>query len=144
MPLNKRVVESKVAKIRTLIDRIENMDFSRDQFFDESRPYQAALTFELIQCVELATDIATHIISAENLPRPETHKEVFLSLGKAGYLSTETAKAMAKAVGFRNVAIHEYDDEEFDSSQVYQDYKNDVADLKKFCAEIVTILEKQN
>ena len=142
MPIKKRVVEGKVSKIKELIRRIENMEFSEEQFFNEDLPYQDALTFELIQCVELATDIATHIISAENLSRPDTHKEVFLILGKEGYLTKETAEGMAKAVGFRNIAVHEYDDVKFDIKQVYGDYKDDVRDLRRFCAEAVGFLEK--
>lgn len=143
MPISRRVVEKKVSKIKEMIRRIENMDFSEEQYFDESYPYQDALMFDLIQCVELATDIATHIIAANDLPRPETHKEVFLNLGKEGYLSKEIAEAMGKAVGFRNIIIHEYDDVEFDPAKVYRDYKDDVRDTKKFCAEIVAILEKE-
>jgi len=142
MPIKKRVVEVKISKIKELIQRIENMDFTYEQFFDGNEPYQDALVFELIQCVELATDIATHIISSENLPRPDTHKEVFLILGKNKYLSAQTAEAMAKAVGFRNIAIHDYDDEKFDIKEVYRDYKDDIRDMKKFCAEVVSFLEK--
>ena len=142
MPIKKRVVEVKISKIKELIQRIENMDFTYEQFFDGNEPYQDALVFELIQCVELATDIATHIISSENLPRPDTHKEVFMILGKNKYLSAQTAEAMAKAVGFRNIAIHDYDDEKFDIKEVYRDYKDDIRDMKKFCAEVVSFLEK--
>ena len=142
MPISRRVVEKKISKIKEMIRRIENMDFSQEQFFDEHEPYQDALVFELIQCVELATDIATHIISSEKLPRPDTHREVFQILGKNKYLSAETAEAMAKAVGFRNIAIHDYDDEKFDIKEVYRDYKDDIRDTKKFCAEVVEILEK--
>lgn len=144
MPIKRRVVEGKVSKIKELIQRMENMDFSQEQFFDEHEPYRDALVFELIQCVELATDIATHIISSENLPRPDTHKEVFLVLGKSKYLSTETAEAMAKAVGFRNIAIHDYGDEKFDIKEVYRDYKDDIRDTKKFCAEVVEFLERES
>lgn len=143
MPISRRVVEKKISKIKEMVRRIENMDFSEEQYFDETQPYQDALMFDLIQCVELATDIATHIIAANDLPRPETHKEVFLNLGKAGYLSKETAEAMSNAVGFRNIAIHEYDDVKFDPAKVYRDYKDDVRDTKKFCAETVEILEKE-
>ena len=143
MPISRRVVEKKISKIKEMIRRIENMDFSQEQYFDETQPYQDALAFDLIQCVELLTDIATHIIAANDLPRPETHKEVFLNLGKAGYLSKGTAEAMGSAVGFRNIAVHEYDDVKFDPAKVYRDYKDDVRDAKKFCAEVVEILEKE-
>src|SRR3989344_550193 len=107
MPIKKRVVEVKISKIKELIQRIENMDFTYEQFFDGNEPYQDVLV-----------------------------------LGKNKYLSAQTAEAMAKAVGFRNIAIHDYDDEKFDIKEVYRDYKDDIRDMKKFCAEVVSFLEK--
>ena len=125
------------------MDRIENMDFTEEEF-GEDLDIQDLLVFRLEQATEAAIDIATHIISAEKLPRPENLKGLFEVLGEGKILTGETAEAMVKAVGFRNIAVHEYDDVKFDIKRVYGDYKDDVRDLKRFCEEVVEILEKEN
>ena len=99
------------------------------------------LIFRLEQAVEQVIDIATHLVSARNLPRPGTVKGLFVILGKEKILSNGVSGAMVKAVGFRNMAVHEYEEEKFDVKRVFRDYKDDVRDLKKFCAEVVEILE---
>ena len=124
------------------MDRIENMDFTEEEF-GEDLDIKDLLVFRLEQATEAAIDIATHIISAKKLPRPENLKGLFEVLGEGKILTGETAEAMIKAVGFRNIAVHEYDDVKFDIKRVYGDYKDDVRDLKRFCAEVVEILEKE-
>lgn len=141
MPIKKEVVQEKLIKIRRMITRIEEMDFTEEQF-DEEVDIQDLLVFRLEQAVEQAIDIATHLVSALRLPRPGKSKELFEALGKVGVVSGEISGAMEKAVGFRNIAVHEYDDVKFDVKRVYRDYKNDVRDLKKFCAIVVEYLEK--
>lgn len=122
MPIKKEVVQEKLIKIRRMIDRIEGMDFTEEQF-DEDVDIQDLLVFRLEQAVGQA-------------------KELFEALAKAGVVFKETGEAMVRAVGFRNIAVHEYDDVKFDIKQVYRDYKDDVRDLKKFCAEVVGFLKK--
>ncbi len=141
MPIKKEVVAEKIIKIRTLIDRIENMDLT-EELFDEDVDIQDLLVFRLEQTVEQAIDIATHVVSALDLPRPGTLKELFGTLGKKKVLTVKTSKAMEKAVGFRNMAVHEYEDVKFDIKKVYRDYKDDILEMKKFCAEVVSFLEK--
>ena len=142
MPIKKEVVEEKIVRIWDMIGRIENMDFTEERFY-ESKDIQDLLVFRLEQAVEQAIDIATHLVSAKGLPRPGTLKELFGALGKAKILPEETTEAMTKAVGFRNIAVHEYDDVKFDIKKVYRDYNDDIRDMKKFCAEVVEFLEKE-
>lgn len=142
MPVKKEVVIEKIIKIREVIVRIEDMDFTEERF-EGDRDIQDLLVFRLEQAVEQAIDIATHLVSAKGLPRPGTLKELFVALDKAKILSKETTIAMTKAVGFRNIAVHEYEEVKFDIKKVYRDYKDDVRDLKRFCNEVVAILEKE-
>jgi|SRR3989344_5102162 len=138
--VDKMVIERKVSKIRYLVRQIEEMDFSKEQF-DEDADIQDLVVFRLMQSVEQALDIASHLVAAYGFPRPDTAKDMFLALGRKRLLSNEVAKAMAKAVGFRNIAAHEYMEEIFDVEKVYRDYKDDIRDLKRFCEEVVGILE---
>lgn len=142
MVLDRQVLSYKLSKLKEFIRRIEEMEFTAEKF-NADVDIQDLLTFRLVQCVEIAIDIATHIIAALNLPRKETAKEAFLFLGQGGILSKKTALALSKAAGFRNLAAHEYDEATFNVGEVFKDYKNNVKELKLFSAEIVKFTEKK-
>jgi len=88
MPIKKQVVQEKLVKIRNMMDRIENMDFTEEEF-GEDLDIQDLLVFRLEQATEAAIDIATHIISAKKLPRPENLKGLFEVLGEGKILPLE-------------------------------------------------------
>lgn len=125
-----------------MIGRIEDLDFSEEKFYEESL-LQDALVFRLTQAVEAAIDVGTHLVSALEIARTETARDVFEELAKNKILSKDTAEAMGKAVGFRNLAVHEYDEESFDIREVYRDYKNDIVDLRRFITEVMEYLLSQ-
>lgn len=141
MPINRNIIELKLSKIREMIRRIREMDFSDEAGYDESI-LQDALVFRLVQAVESAIDIGTHIISNLDATRPESYKDLFLVLAKYKVLSEQTAKEMGQAAGFRNLAVHEYDEQEFDYSKVRKDCPSDIESLNHFCKEIIEFLQK--
>ncbi len=141
MPISRNIVELKISKIREMIKRIRDLDFSDEQTYDETI-LQDALVFRLVQAVEASIDIATHIISNLEVTRPESYKDLFLILASQKILSNQTAKEMAQAAGFRNLAVHEYDEQKFDHDQVKRDYLSDIDTLNHFCAEIIEFLKR--
>lgn len=67
-----------------------------------------ALTLNIERACQAAIDLAIHICSVYHLGVPQTSADAFRILEKSNILSKPTAKAMVALVGFRNVAIHEY------------------------------------
>ena len=137
MPIDKNLIQEKLQKISEYIKRIEGMDFSENQFL-ENVDYQDLLTFRLQQVVEIAIDIATHIISTLELEKPETARSSFEVLAKHKIISDDLSKKMMLAVSFRNIVVHKYED--FDFNQVFRDYKIDIDNLKVFIGEIIKYL----
>jgi len=138
MPVDKNLVREKLKKIDEYLKRIEAMNFSEDQFL-ENVDYQDLLTFRLQQAVEISIEIATHIISSLELEKPETARSSFEVLSKHKIINGELANRMMLAVSFRNIVVHKYED--FDFSQFFRDYKEDIKCLKAFIAEIIRYLE---
>lgn len=134
MSIDKNLVQEKLQKINEYLKRIENMNFSEDQFL-ENVDYQDLLTFRLQQAIEISIEIATHIISSLELEKPETARSSFEVLSKHKIISDELAKKMMLAVSFRNIVVHKYED--FDFSQVFRDYKEDIDCLKNFVGGII-------
>jgi uncharacterized protein YutE (UPF0331/DUF86 family) len=67
-----------------------------------------AFTLNIERACQAAIDLAIHICSNYHLGVPQTSADAFRILEKAQILSQETAKTMVGMVGFRNIAIYEY------------------------------------
>jgi len=59
--------------------------------------------------VQLCVDIGAHFIASLNVPPPGTMGQTFDLLAQAGVLNLPLAASLKKAVGFRNIAMHNYD-----------------------------------
>ncbi len=95
--------------MRRCISRVaEKTPVNADQLVAD-QDIQDILVLNLTRAVQLCVDIGSHIISETEQTAPATMGEVFVVLGKIGAISNPTSEAMRKAVGFRNVAVHNYD-----------------------------------
>jgi len=69
---------------------------------------QEIFVLNLQRATQSAIDLAAHIVADEGLGLPRSLKENFRLLAKAGILSDDVAGRMEAMVGFRNIAVHEY------------------------------------
>lgn len=63
----------------------------------------------LSRAVQLTVDIGSHIISTMNMPAPETMGQTFEILAQQNVLTVNVADQLKKSVGFRNIAVHNYE-----------------------------------
>jgi uncharacterized protein YutE (UPF0331/DUF86 family) len=89
--------------------------------------------------VQNCIDIAAHIISEEGFGVPGSTTEMFYTLEENGYLDDELSRKMIKAVGFRNLIVHEYGKIELE--QVYEIAQNDINDLNEYLKAIIKKLD---
>ena len=69
---------------------------------------QDILVLNLSRAVQLCVDIALHALADLNAPPPDTMAQAFERLATAGKLDPALALRLRKAVGFRNLAVHNY------------------------------------
>jgi uncharacterized protein YutE (UPF0331/DUF86 family) len=69
---------------------------------------QDSIVVNIQRACEAAIDLAMHFVAKKNLGIPQTSREAFALLETAGILTEDTAKQMRSMVGFRNIAIHNY------------------------------------
>ena len=67
-----------------------------------------SITLNLQRACELCIDIAMHVVSVKKLGIPQNSRDSFEILAKEKLIEPELALAMKKMIGFRNVAIHQY------------------------------------
>ena len=69
---------------------------------------QEIVVFNFQMALQNYIDIASHIISEQGLGMPGSTNELFYMLEENGYIDRALTEKMVKAVGFRNLIIHEY------------------------------------
>jgi len=96
---------------------------------------QESILFNIQMAVQNCIDIAAHIIGENGLGVPGSTTEMFYLLEKHGYLNHDLTGRMVKAVGFRNLIVHEYGKIELE--QVYEIAQNDITDLNEYLKAII-------
>ncbi len=76
-----------------------------------------ALTLNVERACQAAIDMAMYIVAREHLGVPQSSAEAFTLMEKAGRLDAAVARPLRGMTGFRNVAIHEY--QEMDGSVLH-------------------------
>jgi uncharacterized protein YutE (UPF0331/DUF86 family) len=97
---------------------------------------QDILTLNLTRSVQLCVDIGAYLIAATQLPPPDTMGQTFDILMEAHIIEADLAARMKRAVGFRNLAIHNYD--VINWTIVYAIAQHHLIDFEDFAKAVVT------
>lgn len=100
---------------------------------------QEIIVFNFQMALQNCIDMASHIISDRGLGMPGSTNELFYILEENGYIDHALTEKMVKAVGFRNLIVHEYGKVEIE--RVFDFAQNDVEDLHKFIQAIFECLD---
>ena len=104
------VILNKVAIIERCLIRIQEVYGNNDKNLFEDMTKQDSIILNIQRACEAAIDLGMHLVRKRGLGIPQESREAFELLEKAGLLDPEVAQRMKKMVGFRNVAIHDYTD----------------------------------
>lgn len=107
--MDREVVEQKLESLRRCLQRIETKCPADADTLTTDFDLQDIVSLNLSRAVQLCVDIGAHMISGMNVPPPDTMGQTFDILAQSGLLTTELARNLKKAVGFRNIAVHNYD-----------------------------------
>lgn len=103
------VMINKAAIVRRCLARIDE-EFQGECARLDDFTIQDAVVLNLLRACEACIDIAMHRVALGRLGIPQASREAFDMLGQAGIVSPETTRAMKNMVGFRNIAVHSYQD----------------------------------
>ena len=95
---------------------------------------QESVLFNIQMAVQNCIDIAAHIISDEGFGIPGSTNEMFYLLEENSYLDNEITEKMVKAVGLRNLVVHEYS--KIDLERIFEVTQKDITDLNEFLKSI--------
>ena len=133
------VVKNKVAGIQRCVKRArEELTLAGDAFTSDFTQQDAAI-LNVTRACELAIDLANHTIKIHKLGLPKDSHDTFQLLFVANIISNESCASMKKMVGFRNLAVHQY--EELNMDVVAVVIRNDLDDLPRFGDALLKIDE---
>jgi len=101
------VVLAKVAAIQKCLRRIKHVTGLDPDGLDEL-DIQDIFALNLQRAIQSAIDLATHIVASESLGISDTIRGNFVLLENAKIITKTLSKKMQSMVGFRNIAIHDY------------------------------------
>jgi uncharacterized protein YutE (UPF0331/DUF86 family) len=101
------VVLAKVAAIQKCLRRIRDVTGLNPDRLDEL-DIQDIFALNLQRAIQSAIDLATHIVASESLGISDTIRGNFVLLEHAKIITKPLSKKMQSMVGFRNIAIHDY------------------------------------
>ncbi|WP_110650217.1 type VII toxin-antitoxin system HepT family RNase toxin [Salinicola peritrichatus] len=102
------VLINKAATIERCIARARE-EYAKDPAtFVADFTRQDAAILNIQRACEAALDMGHYLIRRERLGVPQSSRDVFTLLARAAWIDAETADVMRRMVGFRNIAVHDY------------------------------------
>jgi uncharacterized protein YutE (UPF0331/DUF86 family) len=139
--MDRRVIADKLERLRRCVQRIEHKRPATLAGLAADIDLQDILSVNLERAVQLCVDITAHIIASREVPAPTTMAAAFEALHALHILSPDLASSMKKAVGFRNIVVHNY--QEIDWGIVFNICHHKLDDFRAFAQAIVSILSSE-
>lgn len=109
MSIDKQVIEEKLISLNRCLERIKLHTPTTVEVLQTDFDAQDIISLNIQRAVQISVDIAAHILAEQLHEQTPTMAETFLTLSKHGLLDDRLASRLAKAVGFRNIAVRECD-----------------------------------
>jgi uncharacterized protein YutE (UPF0331/DUF86 family) len=103
------IVLQKTSSILRCVDRARQERAQAGDGFRLDFTRQDACLLNLFRACESAIDLANHLVRVHKLGVPSWSAQAFEMLSRAGRIRPELGDRLVRMVGFRNLAIHEYD-----------------------------------
>lgn len=103
------VLINKAASIERCVGRAREEYAADPSGFPTNFTRQDAAILNIQRACEAALDMGQHLIRRERLGVPQSARDVFTLLAQGGWITPELANSLKRMVGFRNIAVHDYE-----------------------------------
>ena len=138
MSIDKKVIEEKLISLNRCLDRIKLHTPATVEALQTDFDAQDIISLNLQRAVQISVDIAAHILAEQLHEQTSTMAETFLALSRHGLLDSQLASRLAKAVSFRNIAVHEYDT--LDMNILYSIITNEIGCFYEYADAVLGII----
>ena len=137
--MDKDVVFNKLENLRRCIARVEDKTPATLGELIDDLDLQDIIVLNLERAVQICVDIGLHIIADLEVVVPDSMSETFRSLEREGIIDETVCRQLSKAVGFRNTAVHAY--QEIDWEIVYSIITTRLGDFRAYAARMIERVE---
>ena len=106
--MDREVIAQKLESLRRCLIRVGEKCPATPEMLAKDPDAQDIVALNLTRAVQICVDIGAHLIAGREMPAPETMGRTFDVLADLGYIAPAQAVRLKKAVGFRNIAVHNY------------------------------------
>ena len=131
------VVLAKVAAIEHCLERIAAIRSEERNLAEVDREELTILNIQ--RAAQAAIDLAAHVVATEGFGLPDKLADHFTILENHGILAPPLAARLRRMVGFRNIAVHEY--EEVDPTIVEAIVASHLGDFRDLCRAVLKRFE---
>jgi uncharacterized protein YutE (UPF0331/DUF86 family) len=124
---------NKAAIIRRCLQRILE-EYRDDPGRLDNFTIQDSIVLNILRACEAAIDLAMHRVAQGRLGIPQTSRDAFELLAQNAIISQACATAMKHMVGFRNIAVHNY--QNIQTPVLHAILKKHLADFETFLTEL--------
>lgn len=102
------VLLNKAAVIERTLRRIAEDYEGAEDLLETDVRRQDAIVLNLQRACQAAIDAGMFLVRKQRLGLPQASREAFVLLEEAGWLPAESSARLQAMVGFRNIALHDY------------------------------------
>ena len=106
--MDRLVLENKTESLRRCIARVQAKCPPSLTALEADLDAQDVVVLNLSRAVQLCVDVAMHRLTDLDAVTPQTMGEAFTALAQLGLIDEALCARMRSAVGFRNLAVHNY------------------------------------
>lgn len=128
------VILNKVSVIERCMKRIHE-EYENNPKHLENYTKQDSIVLNLQRACEASIDLAMHVVAQKKLGLPQTSRDAFALLERHGIISSSLSQKMKAMVGFRNIAVHDY--QELNLTILQKILDNHLTDFTEFTKAIV-------
>jgi len=137
--VDRGLIAEKLESLRRCLERIQQRCPDSAQALANDLDAQDIVSLNLTRAVQISVDIAAHLLASTRQAAPETMAAAFDHLASAGGIPEDLAVRLKKSVGFRNLAVHNYNS--IDWMIVFSICQHHLDDFREFAQRIHRQLE---
>jgi uncharacterized protein YutE (UPF0331/DUF86 family) len=126
------ILLNKAAIIERCLTRLEQEYRGYEDELETNLMPQDSILLNLQRCCEAAIDLAMHGVRVRRLGLPQESREAFTLLHDADLIDEILMQRMQAMVGFRNIAVHNYQQLSLDIVRAILNEK--LGDFRQFCS----------
>ena len=128
------ILATKAESVTRCLERIEAHLPASVAELESDYDAQDIISLNLQRAVQLCVDMASYIVAEKGWGSPATMAESFQALAEHKLIEADLADRLKRAVGFRNVSVHEYD--RIDWVLVYEVITTRLDDFRSFISGV--------